>query len=390
MSRASNNSITTAALLTPPGVGGIAVIKIAGESIWQILTEIFNSVNKTMPVDMKAGRCYLGHIMEQEETIDQVMLLIDPKTNSAEIHCHGGPRIIQRIMLLLQSRNIAIIDTDLQNHLDSISSEQNYYLAKARTSLAVSMLACQFPGGLYQWCHKQIQAINSPAFSLPDYQYQAKELLQTFAIARRLIYPVRVALIGPPNAGKSSLANILTGRKQSLVSDLAGTTRDWTSMFTDMAGVPVELIDTAGWRESNDELEMMSLRKLQELLGQIDLAILLIPANDIDNFNAIQAQQTAKMPQNLDILTVISKADQLYTTACSSTHSELQISSLNQCGLEALKQSLKQKLGIMADFDFHSPAIFTTRQYHTINTSLTREEPNHIAAMLSKCIGDIN
>ncbi len=388
----SNKSITTAALLTPPGFGGIAVIQIAGEGIWQILPEIFNAANKkTLPADMKAGHCYLGHIVEQEETIDQVMLLIDPQTNSAEIHCHGGPRIIQRIMLLLQSKSIAIIDPDLQKHLDSISSEQNYYLAKARTPLTVSMLACQFPGGLYQWCHKQIQTMKSPAFSLTDYQYEANELLRSFTVARRLIYPARVALIGPPNAGKSSLANILTGRKQSLVSDLAGTTRDWTSLLTDMAGVPVELIDTAGWRESNDELEIMSLHKLQELLAQIDLAILLIPANEIDNFRTIQAQQTANLPRDLEVLTVISKYDQLNEKVCSSsTDSELKVSSVNEYGLEKIKQAVRNKLGIKDDFDFTAPAIFTARQHDIITASLKLVKTDDLTALLSKCCGSID
>lgn len=384
----ARDSIMTASLLTPPGFGGIAVIGIVGSESGSLLAGIFTPVSKVAFADMLSGRFYLGQIRDGEEIIDQVMLLVDSGGNSAEIHCHGGPRIIQRLMILLKSLGVSVIDWHIQTGLDSIEAEQSYHLSRARTPLAVSLLACQYPEGLFQWCRNWIHYAGLKDFSPADYHQAAQILLNTSRISHRLLNPARVALIGMPNAGKSSLANKLTGRSQSLVSDLPGTTRDWTAELIEIAGLPIELIDTAGLRDSDDELEILSIERVRELLAGIDLAIILVPASCITNFAGILASYRVFLPTELEILPVISRSDELNLEF--SDYSELRVSSVSGQGIEQLKAAIARKLGLPDDFNYRRPAIFTARQHDTIASTLSQSDHSSVISSLLACIGGIS
>ncbi len=376
-----------AALLTPPGFGAIAVIGLQGQSVTELLSEIFTASSSDST--LSPGKYYLGQVRDSEQVIDQVMIVLRQDSTceiTAEINCHGGPRVIQRILLLLSSLGVQLISWQLQDNSISIEAEQKYSLCTLSTGLAVSAVAAQYPDGLALWCKDMAEKLDLGLISTNCYRDRAVALLETVKIAQRLTNASKVFLTGPPNAGKSTLANLLTGRSQSLVSDLPGTTRDWTSELTEMVQLPVELIDTAGRRRDGDDLEMLSLARLQPMLNSADVVVILIPAEQLDNIDQIISQQTQYLNPQTKTMVVVSKAELLAVDKLTE-FDFLAVSSITQQGIRQLKETIRLALGVPADFEPTNPLIFTARQQSLIRDTLSASTGDDIASLLRKCLG---
>ncbi len=386
MSQTGKYSQITAALLTPPGFGGIAVVKLYGQAVDALLAEIFTSHSLPAVDTIVPGKYYLGEIRDSEQVIDQVMVVLsrDNDNTALEIQSHGGPRIIQRLFILLTSYGVQVISWHMLEAPASIAAEQEYILATLKTELAITTIAAQYPAGLAAWCQTMISGLSNSTITHDDYKKQATALLNYSIIADRLLKPSRVFLIGPPNAGKSTLANHLTGRSQSLVSDLPGTTRDWTSELTDMAGLPVELVDTAGTRDTSDHLESLSLTRLKDQLNDADLYLILIPADFSGSIENEIVNIKAHLAPGKPFITVLSKSE-LLKGDCSS-RIDILVSAVTGQGTAQLHSKVKYSLGIPADFSPQAPILFTPRQRNLITDSLTLQ-PQHISQILKTCLG---
>ena len=372
----------TASLITPPGFGGIAVIRLTGRSVLELISSIFTSVSGVKSDSFKPDKYYLGHISDSDEIIDQVMLIIRADGNEAELHSHGGPRVIQRILILLSDLAVDIVDYHLQYDLDSLKKEVDFYLCQLHTELALSAISWQYPNGLNEWLNENIMKLQKGSCS--SFVNDAHDLLATFHIGHRLLHPSKVVLAGPPNAGKSTLANYLTGRQQSLVSQLPGTTRDWTSEFTDIEGLAVELIDTAGLRDSSDQLENCGIEKGLEIYKQADLIVLLLPADNEYDSRHLADIYTDAFPATAKVITVVSKADIAPDKSRYNDISYLSVHS--QQGITELKKEIRRQLGIEDNYKFQSPLVFTARQHQLIKAS-TLTSSSEAINLLKQCIG---
>ena len=353
-------------LLTPSGYGGIAILRVSGYEALNLISSIFVSSNKLSANDMHSRHIYLGEIWEADQVIDQVMLVCDRERSFFEIHCHGGPRIVQRLLMLLENRGVEIISWMDMNIEPSVSAEVSYFLSNCKSELAVKAIATQNGDGLSSWCERTLDYINSGNAELIEVKSQIKQLITTWELANLLLFPPKVFIVGPPNAGKSSLANALTGRSQSLVSDIPGTTRDWTSEFTEMAGIAVELVDTAGRRETYDHFESVSLKRLTDIISHASLFILLIPADYAGNIEHLYHEQIEAIPVNSRLITIISKSD-LLTCSNMADFADILVSTVTEAGIILLKDLVADRLGFGPEFDWKQPLIFSERQYNLIN-----------------------
>ncbi len=367
-----------AALLTPPGTAGIATIGLQGARRSAVLETLFRPAS-----GKRRGDLQFGVIFEQDETIDEVIVSEDNAAETAEIHCHGGVRIVQRILMLLERAGVSL--TDWRNlHLPaSIEGEIAHCLPQMKTRFGVLALTAQAPGGLRAWTSTALARLQESDTALTEITTQAKGLLKTYDRARRLFDSTTVVVAGAPNVGKSTLVNALAGREQSLVADMAGTTRDWTEELTDIGGLPVRLIDTAGRRDSDDPLERDAIGRVEALLDQADLVLLLVEADGSEQ-EQIENQKRS-LPDAKKVLPVVNKCD--LRPSSQWFDDILYICARDDLHLGRLRET------IAGFFDFNdvnpqNPMVFAPRQYQLLEELTHCTERKQANELLSRLLND--
>ncbi|MBL7222167.1 MAG: 50S ribosome-binding GTPase [Phycisphaerae bacterium] len=271
-----------------------------------------------------------------------------------EINIHGGPHIARRSLELLASLGAQPhnCDADPDGSLDaahaswnnpSIGSELLTALPRTRSTLAVAALSSQWSGGLSEL---------AAADKLPRAD-QLRAAVDGLEDIRKLLVPREVVLIGPPNAGKSTLANVLVGREVSIVHHTAGTTRDWVREPAVINGVPIWLTDTAGLWDAPEGINSEAVQRARQCALEADIVILLDP------------EAGAEVPGWLDtgsrrpeLLPVTTKRDQ---PAVEASGRRIEISAMTGRGLEELKDAVVTAAGLNG-FDPKTPRAFTARQ----------------------------
>jgi tRNA modification GTPase len=241
-----------ALLLTAPGAAAIAVIRLTGPNVRPFLATHFSK-------PPAPGKTIHGELRDGADVIDDpVVVLI--RDDLADLSLHGGPWVVKRALELTQRSGFTTNDGDtLPDATDPLEAEVEQSLPFARTELAVRALLAQ-PAA---W--KNL----NPA--------TAAGMLEDRALYH-LLNPPRVAIVGPPNVGKSTLANQLFGQERSIVADLPGTTRDWVGELATINGLPVTLIDTPGLRQTPDPIEREAISRSSTVIQQAGLIIVVLDA----------------------------------------------------------------------------------------------------------------
>jgi tRNA modification GTPase len=254
--------------LTPSGSGAIATLALEGPGAWSLARQFFRPAGtQPLPNHPVLHRVWLGNF--GSGIGDEVLLAVirlEP-VPTMEIHCHGGPAVVNWIVDQLVTAGCQSVSpgnrTDFAPGFDARALQ---LLAAAPTLRIASILLDQYHGAF----HRAIQTI----LANPDSERPALQRLAELApLGRHLVQPWRVVIAGPPNVGKSSLLNALAGYQRSVVAPVAGTTRDVVTASVAFDGWPVELHDTAGLRESNDELEQSGIGLARVSLASADLIL---------------------------------------------------------------------------------------------------------------------
>jgi len=307
---------TIAALSTPPGAGGIAIIRLSGAAAHTIASRIFDP----WPSDSDYFHLYLGYIYDpdSQQKLDQVLLTLMPAGRSytgekmAEIHCHGGLYNSKKILSLLFSLGAAAAPPGeftkrayLNGRLDLTQAEAVISLIEAESEAGLAAATAQLAGGLSGFVNKMLAQINQilaaieveidllaeeglnysrpeVTVSLQELEQKCHDLLASYQRGRLLYSGIKVVLVGRPNVGKSSLMNALLVEDRALVSAISGTTRDVISASLEIGGIKVELSDTAGLDETlavdspQAELEALGMARTKEWLEQAALVLLVL------------------------------------------------------------------------------------------------------------------
>src|ERR1044072_7172184 len=304
---------TIAAIATPPGEGSIAVIRVSGVDAEQIVARIFfRPVNKDSK--LQSHRLYHGTVRDPKSAraVDEVLLVImrHPKSYTGEdvieIHCHGGAFVTRRVLQLVLSEGARQAEPGeftkrafLNGRLDLSQAEGVLDLIRARTESSAALALEQASGNLSQWVEElrsdllnvlvQVEA----AIDFPEEEIELlkrRELTQevsaltdkistisdTYAWTRLFREGAKVCICGRPNVGKSSLLNALIGEDRVIVTPVAGTTRDVIESSINLDGLPVALWDTAGIRETADEIERIGVHLARDYLEKSDARIIVI------------------------------------------------------------------------------------------------------------------
>jgi len=298
-------SSTIAGLLTPLAPGAIALIGLAGPATETILRRILRKHQGDGPVTLRDRRPSFCRIVDRGKVLDDAVVVRIDRDGlmTAELNTHGGVRIAQRTLLLLADCGARIVDgqafcrtQDTSNPVEQAVDRALLDAASRRLTRWLLAQRMLLPGFLSGWT------------SLSD--QQRADFRRSSDAAVRLVGGLHVAVVGPPNAGKSTLANRLIGSDRVITSDQAGTTRDWVSETALVCGWPVTLTDTAGLRETNCAIEAEAIRRGRARAQQADAIIIVI---DAALPTAVQQQQTsdvlATLPLHVPKLLAQNKCD---------------------------------------------------------------------------------
>jgi tRNA modification GTPase len=268
----------TAALLTPVGRGAVATIRVEAESSQVDLSidELFHAANGQALLQQPVGRIVFGR-WGRDSTFDEDVVVCKRAIHHCEIHCHGGDAAVRRILEDLAQANFVTVPwqqqlSDFGGLLESECADQ---LSRATTWRTAEILQEQASGVLRDWLGKLLEL----AADLSSTEVALAQLDSMLAWSRfglHLSSPWHVVLTGRPNVGKSSLINALLGYQRAIVFDQPGTTRDVVTAETAFDGWPVLLADTAGLRETSEELEAAGIAMARGQLETADARLVLV------------------------------------------------------------------------------------------------------------------
>jgi tRNA modification GTPase len=392
-----------AAISTPRGEGGIAVIRLSGEGVFEVAEKIFSGIKR--PAEMAGYTCTFGHIKEADEIIDECVLTVFRAPHSytgedtAEFAVHGGDFTARKTLSLLlkqsgvraakagefteravlngkmsvtQAEAVAdIIGARAENELRYANAMKSGALYRTITAARENLIKLAADIGVSDDYPDDYGEVSAGYIKdvLTKTQETIKKLTGSFAAGSIIKSGIPAAIVGKPNTGKSSLLNLLLGIRRSIVTDIPGTTRDIIDGYIEVSGYTLRLIDTAGLRSTADKAELIGVSLAYEAAGTagVTLAVFdLSRAADEDDRKTLELLKTAKTGS---AVAVFNKSDcgrmleSTFTEKISETVPSVYISAKTGDGLE----SLKTAIGGIIDKGFNltdTEVLLTERQYH--------------------------
>lgn len=373
---------TICAAATPPGEGGVSVIRISGDEALSALQKIFtpNGADTENIFQPKPRYMHLGFVKNsQEEILDQVLAVYMPAPNSytgedvVEIQCHGGYVVTQEIIKSLLNVGIVMAEPGeftqrafVNGRMNLTQAEAVIDVIQAKSAEALKISEKQLEGKLGQAVlaeNDKLLDILAQIEVAVDYPEEELDIWENLGLTEKLNSAINAidqliktaddgkiyreglltAIVGPANAGKSTLLNALLQEERAIVTDIAGTTRDTIEEYYNIKGVPVRLVDTAGIRETSDVVEAVGVERSRQKLAEADLVLLVWDATcDLDN----KWRQIITESTNQEFVFLLNKTDLL------ADDSEIQskLSELNNefTNIDVLPLAAKDNLGVEA------------------------------------------
>lgn len=399
---------TIAAISTPAGEGGIGIIRISGGKALSLIQNIFHP--KSPQKDFESHRLYLGEIRDPADgdIVDECLMTLmkSPhsftRENVVELHCHGGTVVLQRTMELLMRGAIRQAEPGeftkrafLNGRIDLSQAEAIIDVIRAKTERGLRLAQVQLKGGLKEELALirdrliHTLALLEAYIDFPEEEIDPKalagmdkdinssisfidKLLSTYEEGRVLREGIHVVIAGRPNVGKSSLLNALLKEKRAIVTSIPGTTRDTIEEVINLNGIPVNLIDTAGIRETEDIVEKEGIKKTKDKLSEADLILYMMDERGLD-------ASDLKVVENLSgrkSLFVINKVDVITDERAIEIKSSLpagdalSISLKTNKGIEELKDAIFNS--VMKHKKDRSPSVIISRKRHKVSLEFAR------------------
>ncbi len=395
-----SNQNTIAAIATPPGRGGIGIVRISGSLALPIAKAILGK--KPQP-----RHAHYGNFLAEDNTVlDQGIALFFPNPNSftgedvLELQGHGGPVVLQWILDRVVSLGAKIAEPGefskqafLNDKLDLTQAEAIADLIDASSEQAaksaLKSLQGEFSAQINSLVEQLIKlrmfveaAIDFPEEEI-DFlsdskvakQLQAilQQLQQVFKSAQQgvlLSEGMSVVILGRPNAGKSSLLNALSGKDSAIVTNVAGTTRDIIKEQIQIDGMPLHILDTAGLREASDEAEKIGIQKAWDSIKDADRILVMVQAGeDTSTIDDEDEEILLKLPSNIPVTLIYNKIDlvniepnikKLSANLCGHQETAIWLSAKQGKGVDVLKEHLTTTMG----FSQTSEGVFMARKRH--------------------------
>ena len=375
---------TIVALATPPIKSALSIIRLSGDDVLDVVSKCCNKDLR----NIKERTILYASIVNKDEKIDDVIILVyrAPKSftgeDSVEIISHGSPLISKQIIEICMENGARMATNGefssrafMHNKIDLVQAEAINDVINATTKEAKRLNLLSLDGKTSELLVPiktklaDIISLIEVNIDYPEYEdievankdkvvsvandliEQIDSLISDGEKAQIINEGVKVAIVGKPNVGKSSLLNAFLGEDKAIVTEVAGTTRDVVEGSVNIDGVVLHLFDTAGIRESSDRIESIGIEKSKKTIEDADIVIVVLDgSNDLDE----EDQQILEYTKPLNPIIVYNKADII------SNNSKLSISALNS-NIEPLIQRIKERIGL-DEKAFSKPALNNARQ----------------------------
>ena len=395
---------TIASISTAPGIGGIGIIRMSGEETFEIIEKIFKPKTHQKIEEIKGYTIKYGHIVENEEIIDEVLVSYfkAPRSytteNMCEINSHGGNVVVRKILELCLKNGAELAEPGeftkrafLNGRIDLAQAESVIDVINAKSEKEAKSGVKQLEGFL----SKEIKTIKQeildvlvnievtidyPEYDTPEVQENEMEnmlqsvnaklqkLEKSFDNGKILKEGIKTAIIGKPNAGKSSLLNAILKEERAIVTDIAGTTRDTIEEFVTINGIPLKLVDTAGIRKASDEVEKIGVEKSIKQAEEADLIIAIFDSSkelteeDLGILKLIENRQSIILLNKSDLNSVITENDERLKNI---TKNILKISALNKTGIDELYEKISEMFNLN-EINFDNDILITNIRHKNI------------------------
>jgi tRNA modification GTPase len=391
---------TIASITTPIGEGGIGVIHVSGQNSLEIVNAVFKGKKLKDLRNAESKRIYYGDICSNGSTVDEVIVNVLREEDSftgedlVEVNCHGGILAVKKTLECVVSAGAKEVYWEelagrslINSKIDRIQEEALLEIPKAKTKLGVKVLLDQYNGALSSFIQKtvkQIEKCDNNKEQLYDIKSKLKEILVTAAFGCALTTPQKLIITGKPNAGKSTLINALLKEDRLITHEEPGTTRDAIDEMISIGGIPFTIIDTAGIRETDHEVEKLGVLESKKQIRDADKIIMVFdnsrPVEKEDEeiikfIDTLELHKTNNPDIKIPICPVLNKAD----LPCKLDMSVLvgktfgpmcQVSALNGDGLSTLEENLIFEFKEFTNYTPERPIIFTRRQQKYLSEAL--------------------
>ncbi|RHR22217.1 tRNA uridine-5-carboxymethylaminomethyl(34) synthesis GTPase MnmE [Clostridium sp. AF19-22AC] len=383
---------TIAAISTGMTNSGIGIVRISGDEAFHVIDRIYHGKERLS--EAESHTIHYGYIKDKDETIDEVlvMLMRSPRTftgeDTVEINCHGGNYVVKRVLETVIKNGARPAEPGeftkrafLNGKLDLSQAEAVIDVITSQSEYALQSSISQLKGSVRKKIEDiRKQIIYHTAFietALDDPEHididgygetlkkvteellvEIKKLIDSSDSGRIMKEGIQTVIVGKPNAGKSSLLNVLAGKERAIVTDIEGTTRDALEEQIQLKGLTLNMIDTAGIRKTDDIIEKMGVDKAKEYVKNADLIIYVVDAsrpldsNDRDIMELLDGRKVIILLNKSDLTTVITKEkmqEEINQTVLNSrgnteagTIPMIDISAKEEQGLNELEETLKE------------------------------------------------
>ncbi|WP_288683531.1 tRNA uridine-5-carboxymethylaminomethyl(34) synthesis GTPase MnmE [uncultured Eubacterium sp.] len=371
---------TIAAISSAAGNSGIGIIRVSGDEAIEVVDKIFRPANKNKKLaNVESHTVHYGHIMDGNKTLDQVLVIVMKNPHSytgedtVEIDCHGGMLILKKVLDLVLKNGARTAEPGeftkrafLNGRIDLSQAEAVMDLINSKNDFALNSSIEQLKGGVsdaIKDIRKDIiyhiafieSALDDPEhISLDGYDEEITEMLNeninkisklvnSFDNGRIMKEGIKTVILGKPNAGKSSLLNLMLGEDRAIVTDIEGTTRDTLEENINFNGLSLKIIDTAGIRDTEDLVERIGVNKAKEIAKEGDLIIYVVDGsrelddNDREIIKLINDKQAIILVNKSDMDTVIN-IDELKK---DSNRDVILFSAKNGEGMDQLEEEIR-------------------------------------------------
>ena len=346
------NQETIAAIASGMTQSGIGIIRISGDDALMIADRVFKSADKKCKLqNVPSHTIHYGFIYDDDKMIDEVLVSVmrAPKTytreDTVEINCHGGILTMKKTLEAVLSHGARLAEPGeftkrafLNGRVDLSQAEAVIDVINARNTMALDSSLKHLRGGMKKKIedirHDMLGNVAAIESALDDpehlsldnygetlsmdvsrYLKELNHLLDTSENGRLIKEGIQTAIIGKPNAGKSSLMNLLLGTDRAIVTEIAGTTRDTLEESLMIGGIPLQIIDTAGIRETEDIVEKIGVDKARKMADESDLVLFVVDGsvpldeNDLKVMQMISEKKVIIILNKSDLETKVSKED---------------------------------------------------------------------------------
>ena len=401
------------------------MIRISGPESISIADKIFIGVEKIKLIDQKANSVQLGYIVEDDRTIDKVLITVfrNPKSYTGEdlveISCHGSIFIQESIIQLLLNHNCRVANPGeftmrsfLNGKMDLSQAESVADLISSNTEASHRLAMNQMRGGFkndinelrtelvnfaslieleLDFSQEDVEFANKKELNklLDKITFNLKKLIDSFKTGNVIKNGIPIAIVGEPNTGKSTLLNTLLNEERAIVSSIAGTTRDTIEDQININGVNCRFIDTAGIRNTEDEIESIGIEELFKKMNESEIIIFLIDYSTLNheklNYYVNYLTEIDNKFPNTKLITLLNKIDIKSETLVSDLDefNPILISAKNKLNIDNLKDEIISYVNNLTS-QIDNSTISNSRHYDLLNK--TYEEIHKVKISISKNI----